>query len=670
VTSSRSSASPLRVRAEGLRQRLDARGFASVSRRFGLQGLAWVAGSVLLLALTRLLPAEGVGLALRLAVSAALVLVLPGALVLARVGMPAAVGAAAAAAVALSLAILLAALVITFLVEGSLTLTLGLVAAFALAFALVSRRPGPGRPHRGDAIAAAAVAAGGAVFAVAVWLAAGPLQGDALFHAARARKLAELPALESLRALSEFPDGGVHPGYALPLWHGVLALIGRLAGVDVTDVVLHLPAVLTPLALVLAYAAGTALFGSWAGGVATAAGQVGVIELGGAHVTSFKLLSLPVAASLLLLVPALLALFFSFVAGGERRLLLPLGAAALALAVVHPTYVVFVGLPLAGFLLVRAAVARGSDEPRRIALALGALVGSAGVYLLWLLPIANDTAAYTPADRRRAQELVYYADRLDFSGDSFRLDPGMLLSGGAIAAVALIAVPFALLAWRTRWAAYVLGGTLPVLAVALVPAFFSRLADLVSLSQALRIRHFLPLPFALAGGAILLASGLTWLAARAGLRRRPPAEVTAMAAALVLVVPVVVARAAATDRAASTHHLPAGLVEVVQNRAEPRELVVSDPVTSYRLVAYAPVTILAAPLAHVSQTPSDRPYDRLREVDRFFAAGALEQRRLLNGYGAGWLLIDRQAPDDEALASGLERVYDDGRFVLFRVRAG
>jgi hypothetical protein len=209
-----------------------------------------------------------------------------------------------------------------------------------------------------------------------------------------------------------------------------------------------------------------------------------------------------------------------------------------------------------------------------------------------------------------------------------------------------------------------------VLAVALVPAFFSRLADLVSLSQALRIRHFLPLPFALAGGAILLAAGLARLAARAGLRGRPPAELTAVAAVLALVVPIVVARAAAIDRADTAHHLPSGLIDVVQTRAEPRELVVSDPVTSYRLVAYAPVTILAAPLAHVAQTPSDRPYDRLREVDRFFATGALEQQRLLNGYGAGWLLIDRQATDGAALASRLDPVYDDGRFVLFRVRVG
>jgi hypothetical protein len=627
-------------------------------RRFRFHGLAWLAGGVLLLGLARLVPAEGFGLALRLAVAAGLVLLLPGALVVTRLGVPADHGVAVAAALAWSLAILLAALVITFIVESSLTLTLALVGAIALAFALVPGRPGPGRPHRADAIAAAAVAAGGAVFAVAVWLAAGPLQGDALFHAARARKLAELPALESLRALSEFPDGGVHPGYALPLWHGVLALIGRLAGVDVTDVVLHLSAVLTPLALLLAYAAGTALFGHWSGGVATAVAQAGVVQLAGEHVTSFRLLSLPVAASLLLLVPALLALVFAFVALGERGMLLPLAAAALALAVVHPTYALFVSVPLCGFLLVRALVARDSTDPKRITLALGTLVISAGAYLLWLLPVATDAAAYTPGERQRTQELGYYADRLDFSGDSFRMDPALLASGSVAAVAALIAIPLALVAWRARWAAYVLGGAVPVLALALVPALFSRFADLVSLSQALRIRHFLPLAFALAGGALLLA---------AFPRHRLRPEIVAPALVLALVLPTIAVRAASIERAARPDPLPEGLVEALEGLAQPRELVVSDPVTSYRLVAYAPVTILAAPLAHVSQTPSDRPYDRLREVDRFFAAGALEQRRLLNAYGAGWLLVDRQAPDDEVLPSGLERVYDDGRFALFRV---
>ena len=53
---------------------------------------------------------------------------------------------------------------------------------------------------------------------------------------------------------------------AFPLWHGFLALMGRLAGVDPSEVLLHSAAILVPLAFVLAYEAGRALFNSpWAG---------------------------------------------------------------------------------------------------------------------------------------------------------------------------------------------------------------------------------------------------------------------------------------------------------------------------------------------------------------------------------------------------------------------
>ena len=42
-----------------------------------------------------------------------------------------------------------------------------------------------------------------------------------------------------LERVDEFVDGGLHPGYAFPLWHAFLALVAKLAGVDPADVVLH-----------------------------------------------------------------------------------------------------------------------------------------------------------------------------------------------------------------------------------------------------------------------------------------------------------------------------------------------------------------------------------------------------------------------------------------------
>jgi hypothetical protein len=380
------------------------------------------------------------------------------------------------------------------------------------------------------------------------------------------------------------------------------------------------------------------------------------VQLAGEQVSSFKLLSLPVAASLLLVVPALLALVFAYVASGERRTLFPIAAAGLVLAVIHPTYALFVLVPLAGFLGAGVLSARSTNDPLRIALAIGAVAAAAGTFLLWLLPIANDTASYTPGERRRAQELVYYAGRLDISGDSFRIDPGFLAAGGLAVVAALVAVPLALLAWRSRWAAYVVGGAVPLLLIALVPALFSRFADLVSLSQALRIRHFLPLSFALAGGALLGA---------ALLRRWVRYEIAALAIVLAVVLPTVALRIADVERSERPNPLPAGLVQALESRTEPRDLVVSDPVTSYRLAAYVPVTILAAPLAHVAQTPDDRPYNRLREVDRLIAVDATERRRLLEASGARWLLVDRSWGGGDLSAPGLETVYDDGRFGLY-----
>ena len=133
---------------------------------------------------------------------------------------------------------------------------------------------------------------------------------------------------------------------------------------------MHLPAILTPLAVVLAYAAGAALFRSPGAGVATAAAQVGLLGFSRAGTGSFDFLALPPTVARALIAPALLALVFSFVGGGRKRQVLSIAAASLALALVHPTYAFFVAVPLVGFLVARVdpgvgALAGGSCASRR-----------------------------------------------------------------------------------------------------------------------------------------------------------------------------------------------------------------------------------------------------------------------------------------------------------------
>ena len=102
--------------------------------------------------------------------------------------------------------------------------------------------------------------------------------GDAFFHLARVQKLLALHDL-SLRSVDEFKDGGLHPGYAFPLWHAAVAVISKLAGVGAPSAFLHLPTVLLPLSFVLVYEAGTTLFASRWAGVATALAEFALLGL-------------------------------------------------------------------------------------------------------------------------------------------------------------------------------------------------------------------------------------------------------------------------------------------------------------------------------------------------------------------------------------------------------
>ncbi|MES1246255.1 MAG: hypothetical protein ABUS54_01115, partial [Actinomycetota bacterium] len=189
-----------------------------------------------------------------------LVLLWPGRAVARALGV-----AGAAESFTWSLGLVAAALAFTFAVHGSLTLTLVLVlVAGAVATPFAWRRRG--------AEGHGPVWLAGLGFGVALWPIAGIVHGDALFHLARMRKLLDFGALH-LRTVDEFKDGGLHPGYAFPLWHAWLALVGKITGVDPSVVVLHESSLLTPLAFVLAYELGRVLFRSRALGVATLLAQ-------------------------------------------------------------------------------------------------------------------------------------------------------------------------------------------------------------------------------------------------------------------------------------------------------------------------------------------------------------------------------------------------------------
>ncbi len=428
------------------------------------------------------------------------ILFLPGAILARALGLR-----GVGVTLAWSLALLFGALAVTFLVGASLTLTLVLlVVAAAVALPFARRAPRPERvPGRWWVFGA------GVVLGVLLWHVAGEIGGDGFFHLARVRKLDAFGSL-SLDAVNEFADGGLHPGYAFPLWHGFLALVARVAFVDPSVVVLHQASVLAPVALLVAYEAGYALFRRVGPAVAVVCGALAVTALAPAYGGAYTALGLPATGSRQLLVPAALGLAFAYVERPTRGLLASVAAAGLVLAVVHPTYAIFLWLPFLGFLVVRALVQR--HEAKRIAAALAALVLPAAAYLAWLLPVVRDTASHAPGRDELRRAFEQYAGQLDvFSDTSYRLAPEVFGRAGAVAVVALLFVPLAGFALRQRWAAYVLGGFLAVAAVMFVPSLFTAFSDLVSISQSRRAAGFWPVAFAFAGGLVVLSTFLRWL---------------------------------------------------------------------------------------------------------------------------------------------------------------
>jgi hypothetical protein len=624
------------------------------------------------------------------------VLLLPGALVARALGLR-----GAAVTLVWSLTLIFVALAVTFLVGASLSLTLVLLLLAGLAARWLGRRaPRPERlPGRRWMLA------GGLLLGVLLWHVAGNIGGDGLFHLARVRKLDAFDSL-SLGAVSEFADGGLHPGYAFPLWHGFLALVARLAFVDPAGVVLHEASVLAPLALLVAYEAGYALFRRVGPAVAVVCGQVAVTALAPDHGGAYTALGLPATAARQLLLPAAIALALAYVERPSRALLASTAAAGLVLAVVHPTYAIFLWLPFGGFLLVRSLAAR--DERKRLAVSLAALVVPAAAFLVWLLPVIRDTASHAPGKAELHRAFAQYAGQLDvFSDSRYRLAPEVFGRTGAVAVAALLSVPLAGLALRRRWASFVLGGFLAVAAVMLVPLLFVPFSDLVSLSQSRRAAGFWPLAFAFAGGFVVLAARLrvlvlpvalaagialqllypgefsyrlqdggpplvTWIAvvgavgALVFLKHKPSVErpgQLAGAAAVLFVLPIGVHAAAnwSPSEARAANPLTPGLVEALRSDVPERDVVYSDLETSYRIAAYAPVYVAAAPPGHVADTEENRPYARRRANIRFFETGDLAIPRRA---GAGWLVVDGSR---FTIAPPAQPVYEDGRYRLYRL---
>ena len=313
---------------------------------WGLVGPVAVAA---LLGISRLLPETGFGLWVRLA-AATLVVLLPGILVARCLGQR-----TAAAAFAASVTLVGAGLALTVALGAALGVTIAFelgAGAVALVWSLARGEPQGVRLPVAARFMRGMLAVAGVGLGSGIWFVQGAFTGDTFFHLGRMRKLEALHSL-SLRDVGEFAHGGLHPGYAFPLWHAWLALVARFAGVDPSSVAAHEASILVPIAVVLVFEMGWAIFRSVGLGVAVVLGQLALKSFAPGHGGVYRFLWEPASVATQLLVPAAVALFFHFVRKPAWSTAVFLAATSGSLALVHPTYALFLAIPLGAFVIAR-----------------------------------------------------------------------------------------------------------------------------------------------------------------------------------------------------------------------------------------------------------------------------------------------------------------------------
>ena len=255
-----------------------------------------------------------------------------------------------------------------------------------------------------------------------------------------------------------------------------------------------------------------------------------------------------------------------------------------------------------------------------------------------------------------------------------------------------------------------LGGTLAGLVVLLVPPFFTAASDLLTLAQTRRLVLLLPLPFALAGLAVLagrlrlvgcvaaaaLGAGLAlayspgkasgpswvvWIAVAGGLvgliagrwirPAAPGPRVWAVAAILAFAVPVAAVGFSDVKRDRPDGRSYAGPRRGARTEVPVRAVVFADPEVSSRVAAAAPLYIVTAPPAYVARTERNRAYERRTNAVRVLwndALSYLDKASLISQSGATWLLVDK-TKRIPAYAELLPRkVYEDDRYALYHLR--
>lgn len=667
-----------------------------------------------------LLVARGIGLAtIAVWLAFVLVLLLPGWLALRALELEGELGRAGCAPVAAALGLVAwgPPLALAYLIGLPLGFVIAAVACEIAALAVCVRRPLalPAAPVWEPAAGAIAVAA----FAYLAWRLSLPVVGDGLFHVGLIRKLETVSSI-SFGNVSPFLDGPANAGYAFPIMHAALAGIARLSGTDPVTAFRDVQPLCAGLAIMSAYALGTALTGRRGVGVLAAVFVAWDLcsLLNGLVIQ----INQPAPFSVWVLTPAVLVLFLLEI-GRVRRAAPATAAAFVSIALVHPTYAVPALVLAAGILA--GAWLGGGRRVRTPALTLAGATVLIGAISVWIWAIAIHGGRRHPV-LSHADEFVLHGRRALF------MYPWAPVFGRGYVLAAILLLPVIV---RYRRLLPLAGSAVALLLLLLVPGVNTAMILAVGMGQFHRFWQPLTWPVVAAAGVCIAAAALgrwTWpvaaalalglhevrggnwvwhlptsvlvvaalLAVPVALRRplrAPPVLAVSPAAVALLVAllapwmwhwgPVVRDDAEAgpyrPEPSFETVRISPGVVREFRRLPGPAPVVLGDPQRLFELFAFADIHTAVLPEARTRAVPKLDEASRNHLGQVFFSLETTERRRnqILRRLHVDYVLLDLrdQPPDvlrrimaDPALAF----VYRDpadvpdhlGRFEILRVK--
>jgi hypothetical protein len=649
--------------------------------------------------------------ALSVWIAAALVVLLPGwaALRLMRLERHAGLSGALPCCFALGLAVWTPPLAFAFALHLPFgwALVLTMIATVAMLVPAL-RRPPAFEPVGREELAAGLIGSIG--FGYLTWRLSTGVVGDALFHVGRMRKILHVDGL-SLGSISSFAHGAPHAGYAFPLLHAAWAGVARVSGADPAEAFVYL-APLCGMAMILGIYALTVELTGWrvAGYLAAVPAAWDICTLINGLIMQ---INQPPPFAFYVITPAVLILFVASLRGALLGAWAA-AAAVLALALVHPTYVVpvlaiMVGI-MAGSWRAHLTVARSAV----VAVAVSVLASSAVAVWIWWVAIRG-------GERR---VVISHSDEfLNHGASAYLMYPWAPVYGRGYVLLSIVGL---ILLVRFRRTLPVAGAMLGMLALLLIPGLNTAIISGTGMAQFHRFWQVLPWPVALAAEACVLARllggrlsaavsaalaalmlflrgeryfwrwptsalvGLGIVVAVAGLIREPrrhiesgPAWAAALLVAATLVGPIAYGGGTVLDEARAGPHRPArpdlvvelgnGPVAWFARHDRPMPVVLGEEHRLFELVGKVPVYAQSLPEARTRAEPKINTVGRRIDGERFFSpsAGVGERAEILKRWGVDYVLLDLQdqagAAEGVLQQPGLSVVYRDPRWVILRV---